>query len=209
MKKTELIIADDKARYRQAIRAMLETAPVKIIAEAANGKELLEQLRKKQPDVVLLDLEMPVMDGNETFEAISQGYPEVKVIILSYYADELLIEHYLERGAKGYIPKEVLEPELLLDALRQLSRGQVYLHAPLHKTAGRFTTRQKEIMPLIFEGLTNQEIAEEVYISTRAVEKQRHKIYRQIDAEKAIDLYKYAFVRGLQFLGKSRSLKGK
>lgn len=201
MRKIEVIIADDKPAYRKAITGILDLSAVRIIGEAGDGRELLSLLRQYEPHVVLLDLEMPVMDGNKAFELVHKHHPNVKVIILSSYIDSLLIEHYLQRGAKGYIPKDALSSELLTEALQQVIGGKTFIHEPL--AGSLFTKRQKEIMPLIFEGLTNEEIAGEVNIGTRAIEKQRNKIYQQIGAKRAVDLYKYAFSRGLQFLGRS------
>jgi DNA-binding NarL/FixJ family response regulator len=195
----DIIIADDKEIYRKAIKDMLIPFHVHVIAEAENGEILLKILRKKQPHIVLLDLEMPVMDGNQAFERICRNFPEVKVIILSYHFESVLIEDYIERGAKGYIPKDRLEPGFLIKVLTEVKNGKVFTHEKkLPKR--KFTPRQKEILPLIFEGLTNDEIAEEVCITKRAVEKQRHKIYQKSGVNKIVDFYKYAFTRGLQFL---------
>lgn len=201
MQKIEVIIADDKPAYRKAITGILDLSAVRIIGEAGNGRELLSLLKKREPHIVLLDLEMPVMDGNKAFELIHQHHPDVKVIILSSYIDSLLVEHYLQRGAKGYIPKDALSAELLGEALQKVHKGGTFIHELI--TDNLFTSRQKEILPLIFEGLTNEEIANEVNVGTRAIEKQRNKIYQQVGAKRAVDLYKYAFARGLQFLGRS------
>ncbi|MES2394858.1 MAG: response regulator transcription factor [Bacteroidota bacterium] len=200
MEKITVIIADDKARYRDLISDMLEPSRVSVIAEAENGKQLLNLLCKKQPDIVLLDLEMPVMDGNKTFDVVSKDFPDVKVVILSFYFEQVLVDDYLKRGAKGYISKDVLEPELLMEALTEIQNGGIYLQEKLTRKK-IFTERQKEIMPFIFEGMTNKEIADEIYITERAIEKQRQKIYQRSGAKKAVDFYKYAFTRGLQFLG--------
>jgi len=204
MGKTKVIIADDKAGYRKLIADMLEPFRVSIIGQVADGKQLLKLLHTNDPDIVLLDLDMPIMDGNEAFEAISKNFPDVKVIIVSFYFEQVLVEHYLKRGAKGYMSKDALEPELLMRALVEVKNGGVFLN---EKLSGKkiFTERQKEIMPLIFDGLTNEEIADKVYISKRAVEKQRQKIYQQAGANKAVDFYKYAFTKGLQFLSRKKS----
>jgi DNA-binding NarL/FixJ family response regulator len=202
----KLIVTDDKENYRKLIRQILQPYAVEIVAEASNGKELLKLLRKKPADIVLLDLEMPIMDGNQAFERISREFPGTRVIILSYYYESVLMEDYLQRGAKGYIPKDRLDPELLIRALKEVKRGGVFVYeAPVDQK--KFSSRQKEIMPLIFEGFTNEEIAETVCISKRSVEKQRHKIYEKSGAEKVIDFYKYAFSKGLQFLGHPKKAK--
>lgn len=201
-----MIITDDKAGYRNLISEMLNLSEATVIAEAENGKQLFKLLHSKQPDVILLDLEMPVMDGNKAFDLVNKHFPDVKVIILSFYSDPLLIEYYLKCGAKGYIPKDILNSELLIGALNEIQNGGVYV--PQNSTQKEiYTTRQKEIIPLIFESLTNKEIADEIYITERAVEKQRKKIYERSGATKAMDFYKYAFSHGLQFLGRVKSAK--
>jgi DNA-binding NarL/FixJ family response regulator len=146
---------------------------------------------------------MPVMDGNKAFHYISKAWPEIKVMILSSYYESVLVENYMERGAKGYLPKDEMTPELLAESLQKVSEGKTYVfEKPTDRM--KFTYRQKQIMPLIFEGLTNGEIASEVCINTRSVEKQRHKIYEKSGAQKMIDFYKYAFTKGLQFLGRQK-----
>ncbi|MES2678230.1 MAG: response regulator transcription factor [Bacteroidota bacterium] len=199
----KIMITDDRERFRNFIREILLPYPVEIVGETENGKELLSLLNKVTPDIVLLDLEMPVLDGNKTFDLISEKHPEAKVIIISFYSEGILIDDYIERGAKGYIPKDAMLPEVLYSALKQVRAGGTFVY---EKSSGkrRFTRRQKEILPLIFEGKTNEEIAREVYIGIRAVEKQKHRIYEKSGAGKVIDFYRYAFTRGLQFLGKKR-----
>ncbi|MGZ3884229.1 MAG: response regulator transcription factor [Bacteroidia bacterium] len=207
MKKIRIVITDDKEKYRSLISAVLKPFPVSIAGEAGNGKELLRLLKHVQPDIILLDLDMPVMDGNEAFEIIRKDYPEIKVVILSFYFEALLIEDYIQRGARGYISKDAVEPELLMKALNTVNEGMIYRYEPSPPKIA-YTGRQKEILPLIFEGKTNDEIAEEIHITKRAVEKQRHNIYKRSGSRKAVDFYKYAFSRGLQFLGRMRAQKG-
>jgi DNA-binding NarL/FixJ family response regulator len=201
-----VIVADDKIVFRKIIVELLDSSKVVVLGEAENGKQLLELLRIKCPDIVLLDLEMPIMDGNKTLDSIITHFPNLKIIIISYYTDPSLVENYLHRGANGYISKDSLSSENINTALEQVKNGSIYLTEEM-EVKSNFTFRQKQIIPLIFEGLTNGEIANEVFISKRAVEKQRNKIYQNSGAEKAIDFYKYAFTKGLQFLGKKKRNK--
>ncbi|HOZ86631.1 MAG TPA: response regulator transcription factor [Bacteroidia bacterium] len=199
----KIILTDDKARYRHLVKEILEPFNVSVIGEADNGEECLKLLQAKIiPDIVLLDLEMPVMDGSKTLEQIMARFPSVKVVILSFYYDHLLIENFLARGASGYLIKDgILDtPVLLINALQKVFSGGTFIY---EKPGERqpFTEKQKQIMPLIFEGKTNLEIAKNVGINRRTVERQRHKIYEITGVEKAIDFYKYAFSRGLQYLG--------
>ncbi|HOZ86842.1 MAG TPA: response regulator transcription factor [Bacteroidia bacterium] len=124
----KIMIADDRERFRNFIREIMAPYPVEITGETENGKELLSLLNKVTPDIVLLDLEMPVLDGNKTFDLISEKYPEVKVIIISFYSEDILIDDYFERGAKGYIPKDAMLPEVLFSALKQVNNGDTFVY---------------------------------------------------------------------------------
>ena len=201
-----MIVTDDKPGYRNLISGMLNLSQVTVIAEAEDGKQLLKLLNRLQPDIVLLDLEMPVMDGNKAFDLVHTNFPDIKVIILSFYSQPALIEHYLKRGAKGYITKDSLDAGVLMEALTEIRNEGIY-RREIPSGRKMYTERQEEIMPLIFAGLTNKEIGDEIYITERAVEKQRKKIYERSGAERAIDFYKYAFTCGLQFLGRIKPSK--
>lgn len=201
-----IVITDDRKRFRDFIRESLSPYPVNIIAETENGRDLLSVLSTLKPDVVLLDLEMPVLDGNKTFDLVNEYYPHIKVIIISFYSEEILIDDYIERGVKGYIPKDAMLPEVLFNAIKAVHSGEKFIY---EKPSGKrtFTDRQREILPLIFEGKTSEEIADEIFINKRSVEKQRHRIYERVGVQKMVDFYKYAFTKGLQFLGKRRRIK--
>lgn len=204
----QIIITDDKPNYRNALREILAPYHFKI-SEAENGEELLKMLERREPDVVLLDLEMPVMDGNAAFGVICEKYPHLRVIILSLYDEEVLIQDYIERGAKGYLSKDVImgNPIVLINAVNKVQSGGTFFYQfPGQKTL--YTSRQKELMPLIFEGKTNDEISKEIGIGIRAVEKQRQKIYEINGFGKAVAFYRHAFSKGLQFLGRKREEKG-
>ena len=175
---------------------------INCIGEARNGKELLALLNNHAPDVVLLDLNMPVMDGNEAMQSIQKLYPTPKVIVLSMHNEEELVDDYVGRGAKGYIPKDAATVPILVEAITTVHEGGTYIYRlPLLRK--KYTPRQIEMIPLICEGLTNKDIGQEVGISERAVEKQRQKIYEKAGATKAVDFYKYAFKQGLDFLNRS------
>lgn len=199
-KKIKIIIADDKQKYRRMLVEMLEPLPATVLGEAENGRQLMQLLHLYHPDVILLDLDMPVMNGNEAYHLLSRRFPDIKVIILSHYSESELIENYIQRGVSGYIPKDEVDETVLQEALNCIGRGGVFLPSNLRRRPG-FTGRQRQIMQLMFAGHTNDEIAREINISKRAVEKQRNRIYLKSGAEKAVDFYKYAFTKGLQFLG--------
>lgn len=205
-----ILFAEDNERYRKLIINELALFNIVCIGEANNGRELLNLLRFEDPNVILLDLQMPEMDGNETMSRITELYPQAKVIILSLYADSLLMENYLERGAKTYLPKDEISGNisLLVEAIRKTHKDSLFKldldrkrqSLPSEET---FTIRQKEIIPLICDGLTNKEIAKEIGILERSVEKQRRKIYDKTNSQKTSGFLKNMVLRGLHLLGRN------
>lgn len=202
-KAIEIIIAEDKELLRKAIVSELCEHNIKICGEACNGKALLKLLRSKRPDVVLLDLDMPVMDGNEAMKHIMRDFPETRVLILTLHNELLLVENYMARGAMGFIPKDEIAGDItiLVKAIKRIREGGIYIHPTLGEKRS-FTRRQKEILPLLFEGKTNEEIATEVGMSKRGMEKSRRRIYEKAGTSHGVEFYKYAFSRGLQFMSR-------
>lgn len=203
--KIKLIITDDKEEYRRIFMSMIDGYTfIDVIAQAENGKVLLNLLRTRRPDVILLDLNMPVMDGNETFRQICKSYPQAKVIILSQHFEPVLVENYIQRGARGYLPKDAImsNETLLVNAISKVKAGGTFVYDNKLEEGDHFTRRQKELLPLIFDGYTNDAIAKEIGISRRAVEKHKQKLYEKVGSIRSIDFYKYAFLRGLQFVGR-------
>jgi len=199
-----IIFCEDKKIFRDGVIEALQDFDVKVLAEAENGRDLLKLLTCHKPDVVLLDLEMPVMNGGDALKIIVEKFPETKVIIFSLYYEEALQENFIERGAKGFLPKDAVAGSirLLMDAMETVKRGEIFRFSfPSEKR--KYSRRQKELMPLIFEGFTNEEIAEKMGINKRGVEKHRQKLYEKAGVRKSIDFYKYAFAKGFQFLGSS------
>lgn len=200
MKKIKVIYAEDNALFRQTVSAALAEYKIEVIAQACNGRELIRHMHK-HPDLVLLDLEMPVMDGNDAFEQIMHDFPDTKIIIVSMHYEQLLVDNYMERGAMGYISKDLFSGDmgLLAESIHNAAAGKTCInYSTVYVT--KFSSRQKELIPMMVNGYTNREIADQTGIQERAVEKQRQKIYYKLGGQKAIDFYRYAFSKGLQFL---------
>ena len=204
MSSTQIIFTDNVERYRKSVLEDLKGFNITCIAEASNGLELLRLLKDKRPDVVLLDLQMPVMNGSEALNKIAEEFPYTNVIILSMYYEALLVEDFIRRGAKGYIAKdELLDIRILSEAIETVKNGGIFIYpksATIDEKVIKYTQKQKEITPFMCQGFTNEQIAVEMNVSVRAVEKLRSKMYAKIEGEKAIDFYRYAFSKGLQFL---------
>ena len=127
---TSIVFTDNVEKYRHFILEELKAFNIRCIGQASNGVELLRILGPLKPDVVLLDLEMPVMDGNEALDHIMEKFPETKVIILSMHYEQLLVEDYINRGARGYIPKDEIagDIKLLVKAIEAVKVGNVFIH---------------------------------------------------------------------------------
>ena len=191
MDKIKLVIADDHNLFRKGMTAMLnQIGDFELIGEAANGKELLDLLGRVTPDIALLDLQMPVMDGVETTEHIQVQFPHVKVIIVSMHEEDRFIIHLLEKGVNGYLLKDS-EPGEVENAIRRvMSDGFYYsdfvskaLHrkvitratppAPLFNSKVQISPREMEVLQQLCEGLSTLEISEKLFVSPRTVEGHR------------------------------------
>ncbi|WPD18136.1 response regulator transcription factor [Thermaerobacter composti] len=211
-----VLVADDHAILRDGIRTLLEAQPdIAVVGEAADGREAVELARRLRPDVVLLDIGMPGMNGIEATRAILKERPETRVLILSMHDNEEYIFPILEAGAAGYVLKRSAATELV-SALRAVVQGHTILHpdvaAKVVSGAGRrpkeaptgrprrvdgLTERETEVLTLIAQGLTNQEIADRLFISIKTVQAHRSNIMEKLDLHDAVELTKYAIRHGL------------
>jgi DNA-binding NarL/FixJ family response regulator len=209
-----IAIADDHEIYREGFKLLLKNQKeLELVGEAENGKELLEVAVKQQPDVVITDIKMPLMDGIEACRQIRKKFPDMKVIALSMFNEDNLIVDMLEAGAKGYLLKNTNKQELL-EAAKAVYEGSTYYctatSAKLTKMIGastfnpyrnhpvkKFSTRETEIIKLICEQFTNKEIAKTLKISIRTVESHREKIQEKTDAKNSIGVVIYAIKHGI------------
>jgi DNA-binding NarL/FixJ family response regulator len=211
--KIKVIIADDHKLIRKGYASMIEKdRRISITGEAENGRELIEMLKADLCDIVLLDLEMPVMNGDEALSIILKRFPEVGVIVVSMHYSETLVANFLSRGAGAYLPKNT-EPRSLLEAIVSVhSQGQ-YFSPEISKAmlmelkrekafTGLFdklalTRREIEILKLLCEGKTNKEIGERVYITPRTVDFHRRNIYSKTKLSTTAELVLYAATNGI------------
>lgn len=199
----KIAITEDKQQWRNAIKKALRDYDIITIIEAENGLELLNQLEQEKPDVVLLDLAMPIMNGSETMDVLMEKHPDLKVIIMSMYDDASLMDDYIKRGAKGCFPKGDVAPRMeeLVKAIRIVSKGGTYYNYDRDSVL-RFTKRQKEIITLLTEGKSSKEIASELGLSPRSVEKQKSKIMALIQTNSFAQMLGALFERGLKYFGR-------
>ncbi|MGD2076784.1 MAG: response regulator transcription factor [Chloroflexota bacterium] len=214
MAKIRLILADDHAVVRSGLRMLLEAQPdIEIVAEAESGRQAVEKVRKMRPDVVLMDVQMPELNGIEATQQIKKVAPETAILALTMHEDDQYFFEMLHSGASGYVPKRAA-PDELLTAIRTVARGEIFLYPSLAtrlvqdylKRADaddqplvydELTPREREVLVLIAEGLTNAEIADKLVISVKTVDRHRENIMRKLNMHNRIDLVKYAIRTGL------------
>lgn len=213
MSEITLILADDHTMVRSGLRMLLEAQnDMRIIGEAENGTEAVRKAMSLKPDVVLMDVQMPDMNGIEATREIKRIVPETAVLALTIYEDDQYFFEMLKAGASGYIPKRAA-PDDLINAIRTVVRGDVFLFPTLAtrlvqdfvnrqetETApvyDKITAREQEVLTLIAEGLTNAAIGEQLGISVKTVDRHRENIMRKLNMHNRVELVKYAIRVGL------------
>jgi len=214
MNPIRLLLVDDHEIVRAGLRSLLQNYPeVEVVGEAGSGREAVALATQLRPDVVLMDITMPDMDGVEATRQIRTAAPEVNILALTIHEEEAYFFEMLNAGACGYVPKRV-SPDELLAAIRVAAAGEVFLHPVvagalvqdyLHRVrAGgeresydELTPRQREVLTLIAEGLPNREIADRLGISVKTVERHRENIMKRLNLHSRTDLVKYALRKGL------------
>jgi len=212
MTPVRVLLADDHALVRAGIRALLEGLEgVTVVAEAANGIEVLELARKHRPDVVLLDISMPGLGGLEASAQLKQELPEVRVVMLSMHANEEYVLQALRAGAVGYMLKDSATAQLEL-ALQAVMQGETYLSPPISKqmvegylqrvgaeqpAADNLTPRQRQVLQLIAGGHSTKEIAYRLELSVKTVETHRAQLMERLEIRDIAGLVKYAIRSGL------------
>jgi len=212
MKSLRVLLVDDHALVRAGIRSLLQQLPdVTVVAEAEDGRAALELIKTQQPNLVLMDVAMPGLNGLEATEQIAKQFPAVRVIVLSMFANEEYVVHALRAGAAGYMLKNASPTELEL-AIKAVAQGERYLTPAVSKAviedylrrvsgkAGpleRLTARQREILQLIAEGCTTKDIARRLNLSVRTVDTHRTPLMQELDIHDVAGLVRYAIRTGL------------
>ena len=211
VKPITVILADDHTLVRAGIRALLEKLPsVKVIGEASDGREVLNLVKAQRPEVVLMDIAMPGLNGLEAAARMSRNFPEVRIIMLSMHNNEEYVVRALRAGAVGYLLKKAATAELET-ALHEVVRGEIFLSRearpqtkfPLHgltcrrSPLERLTARQREILQLIAEGHNTKQIAHILKVSPKTVEYHRMKLMVSLNVHDIPALVRFALRVGL------------
>ncbi|MGX5819162.1 response regulator [Chitinophaga lutea] len=212
----KVAIADDHKIFRSGVMNTLTPYEnIQVVFEAEDGEHLLEIMQDQQPDVILMDLKMPRMDGIQATIKVREKYPKVKIIILTMYEDDNFIVHLVENGANAYLLKNS-EPEEIYEAICTTFEKGFYfnenvnlalLKKVLHKNKQQFkptfknevqlTDRELEVLKLICNEFTTQEISEQIFLSPRTVEGLRQKLLEKLNVKNTVGLVLYAFRNGL------------
>ena len=213
---SRIFLVDDHAIVRDGIRALLASEPsIEVVGEAGNGQELLDRLPTTPTDIILLDANMPVLDGLATTLRLREEFPAIRILILSMLAHERYIGQLFDAGASGYVLKSADKGEILV-AIQAVAAGKQFLCSDIGLTmlrrvlakdaepdaeepnrSGRLSRRETEVLHLLAEGLTTNEIAEKLFTSQRTIETHRQNILEKTQTKNTAALIKLAVTQGL------------
>jgi len=215
MQKIRVLLADDHTVVRQGLRILLETEQdITVIGEAETGRQAVQLAKKHTPDIAVMDIAMPMLNGLEATRQLVKEAPTVRVIILSSYGDDEYVQQSTGAGAAGYLLKQTAATELI-KAIHEVARGNAFFSpaisrrllehyrkaartgAPDRNFAVSLTTREAEVLQLIAEGKPNKQIAAELCISIKTVEKHRQQVMNKLDIHDVAGLTRYAISKGV------------
>ncbi len=215
MKRISVLLVEDHTVVRQGLRLLIEIAgDIEIVGEAKTGREAVRMTKELRPQVIVMDIAMPLMNGLEATRQILKAFPEAKVLILSAHSDAEYVEQVMKAGARGYLIKQS-SGDVLAQAVRELHKGQTYFTpsiakrlkeeyqksadgSRLHKRSNmELTSRETELLQLIAEGHVNKQIASELGISIKTVEKHRQHLMEKLNIHDIAGLTRFAIGTGI------------
>ena len=205
MKRIRLLIADDHVMFAQGLQSLLRDE-FELVGAAGNGEELVEMTLRLAPDVVLVDISMPVLNGFDAVRRLGKSNSETRIIFLTMHDDATLLAEAFRCGASGYVLKQAAGEELV-NAIREVANGNTYVSPLLtdlppepvtpHTQKTTITPRQREVLELISRGLTMKEIASQLNISTRTAESHKYEMMQTLGVETTAELIRYSLRLGL------------
>jgi two-component system, NarL family, response regulator NreC len=205
----KIFLADDHTIVRQGLKLILSAQPdIEVVGEAANGREAVELVQKLKPDIVLMDVAMPELNGIEATRRMVQANSRLKILVLSMHKEAVYVREILRAGARGYILKDAIDTELL-SAVRSVVRGDGYISPAVSGAllndyrkdvtdpADLLSNREREVLQLIAEGKTNKEIAGKLNLSVYTVDSHRGKIMEKLNLHSTGELVRFAIKNGL------------
>jgi two-component system, NarL family, response regulator NreC len=203
-----IVLADDHNLVRQGLRSLLEREGFNVVGEASDGQEVVERIRTLHPEIAVMDITMPILNGLDAAREIGRSCPKTKTILLTQHEEGQYISEALEVGVKGYVLKDQVASDLI-EAIRQVSRGHVYLspgvsgavmeayRSKSNKPKDPLTAREKQVLQLIAEGKSTKDVASLLNISVKTAESHRTRLMRKLDIHETASLVRYAVRRGI------------
>jgi DNA-binding NarL/FixJ family response regulator len=209
----KVVLADDHAVVRDGLRALLEANPeIKVVGDAATSQEVVDKVAELTPDIVIMDISMPGVNGIEATRQIQQAHPEVKVIILSMLGTADNVFHALEAGARGYLLKESAGRDVM-EAVQVIAKGEMYFSQPITQTMVKdymrareesqanplesLSMRENEILCMVVEGKTSAEIGQNLHLSPKTIDSYRSRMMQKLGISDMPELIKFAIKHGL------------
>lgn len=211
MSKINVVIADDHPMFRAGLKNVLFTDPsIEIIGEASTGEAVVTECLQKNPDLVIIDINMPILDGIEATKRIKSANPDAKIIILTMYSDEAYLREGLEAGASGYVLKKAVDTELI-SAIHSVFQGEKYIYPTLvpnlfqkkniqdqqEGDLNSLSKRETEVLKYIALGYTHQEIADTIFVSVKTVDTYKSRIMEKLNVSKRSELVRLALKHNL------------
>lgn len=205
---TRIVLADDHVLVRQGLKSLLEREHFQVMAEASDGQEAVKLIAAHHPDIAILDISMPTLNGIDAARGLARSTPKTKVILLTQHEEEQYIHEALEAGVKGYVLKNQVANDLI-QAIRQVCRGEFYLSPGISRAvmeayrnkserpADPLTARERQVLQLIAEGKSTKDTAAVLGISVKTAESHRMRLMQKLNIHETASLVRYAVRRGL------------
>ncbi|HET6930895.1 MAG TPA: response regulator transcription factor [Candidatus Acidoferrum sp.] len=205
---TRIVLADDHVLVRQGLKSLIEREHFQVLAEASDGQDAVRLIEAHHPDIAILDISMPILNGIDAARGLSRSAPKTKVILLTQHEEEQYIHEALEAGVKGYVLKNQVANDLI-QAIRQVCRGEFYLSPGISRAvmeayrnksdrpADPLTVRERQVLQLIAEGKSTKDTASVLGISVKTAESHRMRLMQKLNIHETASLVRYAVRRGL------------
>src|SRR4029077_18053033 len=198
---TRIVLADDNVLVRQGLKSLLEREGFQVVAEASDGQEAIRHAESLQPDIAVMEISMPILNGLNAAREMRRSSPKSKIILLTQHDEGQYVSEALDAGVKGYVLKNQIASDFLL-AIRQVSRGQVYLSPGVSRAVmeayhsktskNPLTPRERQVLQLVAEGKSTKDIASLLGISVKTAESHRTRLMHKLDIHETASLVRYA-----------------
>ncbi len=203
-----IVLADDHVLVRESLKSLLEREGFQVVGEASDGQEALRHIESLHPDIAVMDITMPILNGLEAARELSRHSPKTNTILLTQHDEDQYVSEALEAGVKGYVLKSQVANDLL-QAIQQVSRGQVYLspgvsravmeayRSKSERPGDPLSVRERQVLQLIAEGKSTKDVASLLGISVKTAESHRTRLMQKLDIHETASLVRYAIRRGI------------